>query len=265
MKKTNNDIQKDICEEYLKGIGNKELSEKYNIHRSTVQQILKRNNVELRKQFETSRKYNILNFKGDIISNNDAYILGLIWADGNLSRNCIEISLQQTDEQILEDISNYIYGEKVFSYRDSQISIFKNKEYMSKPQTRFRITSKEVSNKLRKIGLIENKTLICRFPKINSEYIPHFLRGLLDGDGSIYIKNKNNCRVDIVSNPEMCQDISQIVNETLNINSKVYKKTEKVYTFTISGRLQILKFLDWIYENSELKLNRKYKKYRELL
>ena len=118
---------------------------------------------------------------------------------------------------------------------------------------------------MRKIGLIENKSLICRFPKIQDKYISDFIRGLLDGDGSIYTKNKNKCRVNIVSNPEMCSEISKIINNLLNINSKVYKKTKTVSSFTISGRLQILKFLEWVYKNAELKLNRKYNKYLELI
>ncbi len=265
MKKIEKNIQEDICRDYLNNMSNKELSEKYKIHRTTIQRILKRSNIILKKISETSRKHIVLNFKGDIVTKSDAYILGLIWSDGNLSRNCIEIALQKDDEQILEDVSNYVYGKKVLSYRKSNIRIFNNINYNCKAQTRFRITSKEISDKLRKVGLMENKSLNCRFPKIETEYISHFLRGLLDGDGCIYTKNKNNCRVTIVSNHIMCNEISEIVNSTLDINSKVYLKTDSVSTFTISGRLQILKFLEWIYKDANLKLNRKYEKYRELI
>lgn len=265
MKEINKNIQEEICNKYLKGFSNKQLSEIYNIHRTSVQRILKRNNIELITQSTTSRKYKILHFNGDILSNNDAYILGLIWSDGNLSRNCIEICLKKDDEQILKDISNYVYGKEILSYRKPTIRNFKNKYYLSATQARFRITSKEITDKLRKIGLIENKSLICRFPKIQDKYISDFIRGLLDGDGSIYTKNKNKCRVNIVSNPEMCSEISKIINNLLNINSKVYKKTKTVSSFTISGRLQILKFLEWVYKNAELKLNRKYNKYLELI
>ena len=129
---------------------------------------------------------------------------------------------------------------------------------------RFRITSKEVANKLRLIGLIENKSLTCSLPTIDSKFIPHFMRGLMDGDGSIY-SEKKNCMVRIVGNHKICKEISDIVNNNLKIRSKVYCKTENVSTFTISGRLQILKFLEWIYKDSELKLQRKYNKYIELL
>ena len=105
----------------------------------------------------------------------------------------------------------------------------------------------------------------CRFPKIDSVFIPHFIRGLMDGDGCIYTKKRKNCRVTIVSNHIMVSEISDIVNENLKINSKVNKKTENVSSFSISGRLQVLKFLEWIYKDADLKLDRKYEKYKELI
>lgn len=265
MKKVEKNIQEDICRDYLNNMSNKELLDKYNIHRTTILRILKRNNIELRSSSITSRKNFIINFNGDILTTNDAYILGLIWSDGNLSRNCIEIVLQESDKQILDDISKYVYNKDTLTYRKPRNLIHNNIEYKCKPQVRFRITSKEVANKLRKIGLIENKSLICRLPQIDLKMMPHFIRGLLDGDGCIYTKNIRSCKVDIISNHIMANEISNIINKTLKIRSKVYLKTENVSTFTISGRLQILKFLEWIYKDADLKLDRKYKKYKELI
>ena len=182
-------IQEDICRDYLNNVSNKELANKYKIHRVTVQNILKRNNIELRSSSITSRKNFIINFNGDILTTNDAYILGLIWADGNLSRNCIEIVLQESDRQILDDISKYVYNKDTLTYRKPRNLISNNIEYKCKPQVRFRITSKDISNKLRKIGLKENKSLTCNLPILDEYFIPHFIRGLLDGDGCIYTKN----------------------------------------------------------------------------
>lgn len=263
-KNISKEIEKKICEKYIKGKTNKELSEEFNIHRTTILRILKRNNIELRSSSITSRKNFIINFNGDILTTNDAYILGLIWSDGNLSRNCIEIVLQESDRQILDDISKYVYNKDTLTYRKPRNLISNNIEYKCKPQVRFRITSKDISNKLRKIGLKENKSLTCNLPILDEYFIPHFIRGLLDGDGNIYDKNKKNYRVSIVTNHIFCNTISKIVNEKLDINSKVYNKTKNVSMFTISGRLQILKFLDWIYNESDLKLNRKYRKYINL-
>jgi len=118
---------------------------------------------------------------------------------------------------------------------------------------------------LKKLGLTEKKSLTIRFPNIDDNYTSHFIRGVLDGDGCIFVSKKHNGtnRVTIISNYEFCYDLQKIVNENLNINSKVYNKTKNVGCFSISGNKQIKKFLDWIYNDSDLKLLRKYKIYKE--
>lgn len=248
-------MEDQIIELYKQNISNKEIAKKFNIHRTTVQRILKRNNILLRKQYETSRKLNIINFDGNIKSNNDAYVLGLIWSDGNLTRNCIEISLQEDDKQILSDISNYIYGYEHIFFKVTK----------TKNQYRFFLTSKDIVQKLKKIGLNERKSLICRFPKIKSKYYSHFIRGVFDGDGCIFVskKYKGTNRVTIVSNPLFCNDLKLEIERFLNINVKINNKTDNVKCISITGNKQIEVFMNWIYDSSDLKLNRKYLKYKE--
>jgi hypothetical protein len=265
MKRINLELENEICNDYLNGLSNKYLSIKYNLHRCSVQRIIKRNNINIRKQDETSRKRYLVNFDGNIISNNDAYILGLIYSDGNLFRNCIEISLNEKDKQILEDVSIYVYNTIKLSYRKGKKFIKNNKEYISKGQFRFNITSLNVANKLRIIGLCENKSLKIRLPKIKEEFYSHFIRGIFDGDGCIFIskKYKGTNRVSIVSNPSFCLDLQAKIEEYLNINVCINKKTKNVNILSISGNNQIEEFMDWIYKNSDLKLNRKYFKYKK--
>lgn len=263
MKRTNLELENDICKDYLNGISNKELSIKYNLHRCSIQRIIKRNAIIIKKQSETSRKRHLVNFNGDIITNNDAYLLGLIYSDGNLYRNCIEISLNEKDKQILEDVSRYVYDTIKLSYRKGKKFIKNNKEYFSKGQFRFNITSRNVADKLKLIGLCNNKSLKIRLPKIKEEYYSHFIRGIFDGDGCIFIskKYKGTNRVSIVSNPIFCLELKLKIEEFLNINVCINKKTKNVDTLSISGNNQIKEFMDWIYNESDLKLNRKYYKY----
>lgn len=255
-------MEKEIIEFYKAGKTNKEIANIFNIHRVTVQRILKRNYIELNSKAQTARKHKILNFN-DIITNNDAYILGLIWADGNLSKSCIEISLHEKDKQILTDISNYIYSYEQLGYRDKKSWLIEEKIYQSSPQYRFLICSKEITNKLKLIGLCENKSLKIRFPILDKKFYSHFIRGIFDGDGCIFIskKYKGTNRVTIVSNPLFCKDLKEIIEKNININVCIQNKTKNVKQISISGNNQIKKFMSWIYTDSDLKLNRKYYKY----
>jgi hypothetical protein len=258
-------MENKIINLYKQGVTNKELSILFKVHRSTIQRILVKNKVPLKSLAETARKNEILNFKGDIETNNDAYLLGLIWADGNLSRNNIEISLQESDKQLLTDISNYVYGFEKLNYRSSKTFTKNGKTYVAKGQYRFLISSKEVCTKLKTIGLFENKSLVCRYPKITSNFDSHFIRGVFDGDGCIFVseKYKGTNRVSIVSNNNFCQDLKTVIESYLNINVKIYNKTTVVKALTISGNKQIKLFMNWIYNNHDLKLNRKYEKFKK--
>lgn len=253
--------EKEICKDYINGLTNKKIAEKYEVHRTTIQRILKRNGVELKSLSETARKYEIINFNNGITNSNDAYILGLIFSDGNLSRNCIEISLHHKDKQILSDISKYVYGTEILGYRKGK----KMKGYQCAPQYRFRITSKEIVNKLRPIGLKENKSLTLQYPKIQPKFDRDFIRGYFDGDGSISVpKIKNNSRVNFVGSHDFCELLSNKLKEYLDVNVSLKLKTDNVSSVNIYGRLQVMKFYNWLYQEDELKLNRKYNKFDEI-
>jgi hypothetical protein len=257
--------EKEICEKYLNGISNKELASIYKIHRTTIQRILKRNNIELRTKEETSRKHILVNFNQGIKNNKDAYILGLIFSDGNLSRNHIEITLHEKDKQILIDLSNYVYDYEKLSYRNEKTWQVGEKIYKSEGQWRFGITSKDVVKRLKPIGLKENKSLTLEYPKINCIFDKDFIRGYFDGDGAIIIpKKRDNVRIHIVGSHKFCEQLKEKLNKYLDINIILKKKTENVSSVNIYGKNQVEKFYKWLYKNSELKLNRKYEKFKEI-
>lgn len=256
-------VQMKIISDYNKNICNKALAKKYKRHRVTIQRVLKINNIRLRKQDETARKKIPINFKNGIINNNDAYILGLIYADGNLYRYAVEICLRRKDKELLLNISNYIYGKDTLSYRKGRKK--NGIIYKSSGQYRFSISSKDIINRLKKLGLHENKSLTIRFPQINNKYISHFIRGVFDGDGCIFVskKYKGTNRATIVSNYLFCNDLKLNIEMFLDINVCIQYKTKNVGTVSISGNNQIKKFMNWIYKDSDIKMKRKYDKYME--
>lgn len=263
MRATKTQIQQ-ICIDYLAGIENKELAVKYNLHRSSVQRILKRNGIGLRLQNTTSRKYFYdETFFSQIDTQNKAYILGMIAADGTVSRrNAVEICLQEDDKELLEKIAPF-FGNPKLGYRASRKRT--PLSHASKPQYRLCVTSKRIALDLRRLGIMENKSLKIRFPNLPTSMIPHFIRGFFDGDGCLCLtKRWGNNAVTIVSNPEMCSDMSKQITKFLNINASVRNKTKTVKVVGINGNRQIEKFLDWIYFNAEIFMQRKFKKYQIL-
>ena len=117
---------------------------------------------------------------------------------------------------------------------------------------------------LEKHGMTPNKSLTLSFPDISENLLPHFIRGVFDGDGSIYKHKDNGYTLTITSTNDFCMSLKNIVEEKLNIHCGIYDAQNHngiTKVFTISGRIQTKKFLDWIYRDAELFLERKYNRY----
>jgi len=118
-----------------------------------------------------------------------AYVLGFIYADGNITntkRNTWFWSIQITDKEILEAIKNEV---------NSSHKISKRKNIQNHKQLyRLQIGSKEMCNDLLNLGLTERKSKTIQFPSIPEKYFSNFLRGYFDGDGGVWVglKNKKN-------------------------------------------------------------------------
>lgn len=174
--------------------------------------------------------------------------------------------LQEDDKQILEDIRNELNSEKPLKYID--YSLKNDFGYSYKNQYQLTFFSKHLCTSLSNLGMIPNKSLKLVFPSIPENLYSHFIRGYFDGDGSITQKIKNDknrqITVTITSTESFCNSLCEICYEKIGIKAKVYDSSchngiTKV--FVLNGRNIAKTFLDWIYKDADLFLERKYKRY----
>jgi len=266
--KRNINVEINVVNDYLCGINNKELCAKYDRSRSYIQNVLNRYHIKLRNASEVTKKYNINENYFERIDNEDkAYTLGLLYADGCIFKNVTRINLIETDADILKDIASKIYldGNYQISRLEGMSKTWKNgNTYYTKPQMVLTLTRKKIVNDLKKHGLMEKKSFTIRFPKIDIKYIKDFVRGYFDGDGHFYTseKHKNNNRIQITSNNAFIDDLKKIIEKHINIKCIINEsEIVNIYRLNIFGNVKVKKFLDWIYKDSHLKLNRKYLHY----
>ena len=107
---------------------------------------------------------------------------------------------------------------------------------------------------------MQTKSLILKFPteeQVASYLLRHFLRGYSDGDG--WIGDQSLC---IVGTEDFCNSLGEKVKKDLNINFYIRKREKEKNTttrmFYISGRRQLMIFLNYIYNDSTIYLQRKY-------
>ncbi len=116
-----------------------------------------------------------------------AYILGFIYADGSIiqpkgnRQMNLRIAIQEEDGYILEKFAKDAAG--------GQIKVMNPPAVQKrgwKKRTIVSIVSDRLCNKLIELGCKPNKSKVgMSFPKLDNQYIRHFIRGFLDGDGYI--------------------------------------------------------------------------------
>lgn len=257
-----------VKQSYLMGESTVKIGQKYGVSHKIISRILDEFGIE--RTGVGRRKYALdEHYFDNIDANNKAYILGFLYSDGsnNLHKSTVSISLQEEDKDILESMRQEMNSEKQLVFLN-----YSNKHdfgYTYKNQYQLLMYSSHMSKTLASKGVIQNKSLKVTFPEwLDKQYYSHFIRGVYDGDGSIYrgYRNENNqpITVTITATEEFCLSLKEICRDILGINAGIYDASchngiTKV--FTLSGRNVAKIFLDWIYTDSELFLQRKYDRY----
>ena len=198
---------------------------------------------------------------------NKYWILGFFYADGNVSKtdNTIQIALQARDRDALEKMRNEFESDRPLYFDNRSKRNRKHQDVYC-----LNVDSEIMKLDLQKWGVIPQKTHLLAYPDfISKDMHSHFLRGVMDGDGCIHqgFIGNHRCRsVDICGTYNFCIGAKEVIESILNIHCSIIltNKISNTYKITISGIYNSSKFLDWIYKDANLYLDRKYKLYQEL-
>jgi hypothetical protein len=123
-----------------------------------------------------TRRYTIDHtFFSSIDTEDKAYILGFIAADGCVGLGTLRIGLHPRDTDILE---------KIRARMQSNAPIVNTKSGKW-PMARWSISSVQLAHDLIAAGITPRKSLTLQFPTLTPELERHYIRGLWDGDGFI--------------------------------------------------------------------------------
>lgn len=173
----------------------------------------------------------------------------------HIKKGCVTLTLQEKDKEILTSLSKLLQPTK-------PLQQLKNSSGFKTNQSAYRLVlaSKHISEKLVTLGCTGGKTMTLEFPTENQvpkELQRHFIRGYFDGDGYV-----GEHQASLVGTYNFCSAISKISEEI--IGGKFYLRYKGNYPTSeiIVNRRKARKFLDWIYKDSTIYLQRKYAKYR---
>lgn len=256
--------EKEICSYYINGKSTVYISNLYSVNHHLISKILEKHNIERIGNGKRKYKLNETYFD-EIDTQTKAYILGFFYADGSnsISKSTISMSLQEDDKDILERIRHEVESEKPLEYIDYS---YKNlNDYTYKNQYRLLFFSSHMSESLSDKGMVQNKSLVLEFPEwLDDKLISHFIRGYFDGDGCVHFAKNGNCVVNMTSTNNFCKYVKQYIETTLSIHvslSDASCRNGITKVLQISGKNQVKTFLDFIYKDAAIYLERKHNSY----
>ena len=254
------ELKQEIIKYYLsQPMTMKQVEDKYKLSHPTITKILK----DIPKY--TKAKLNNPNMKEhffqDIDEEAKAYFLGLLISDGNVFKDdtgrqaSISITLDLKDEYMLEKFKEVLQANTSVGYDGRGCG-------------QIAVRSNIMAEDLAKYGVIPRKSYSTYLPKISCEMMPHLIRGIFDGDGSIMAKPSPNNdghnrflhSISFCGTHKLMEDISNYSFEYLNLKQKpsVYDyKDRQLSDFKIQNAKDMQTFGDWMYNYSTIYLNRK--------
>ena len=246
--------ENDICKLYQTGkYTQKFLAEKYNVCAEVIRNILRLHDIEIKKSV---RKVD-LNLQEDYFSQinspEKAYLLGYLFADGNIYNNQLTLEIQYRDIEIIYLLQKELHSSNTISYRKRN-----NIETCS-----CRICSEQIRKDLEKYGIVPDKTHKTKhLPEIPQIFLRDFLRGLLDGDGWITKDKLGYYHIGFVNNyASICQDFQDKCNSLIEHKTKAKitnKGNSSGYVAQFQSKESVKQLATVLYKDSTCYLTRKY-------
>lgn len=190
-----------------------------------------------------------------------AYWIGFIMADGCVSIShrgeyLLVIRLKNGDKNHLEKFRQFlsvnipikerwITGGNAKPRKDASISI----------------SRKKIVDSLKQYGIVPRKTGKEQIKNIPQEYHSDFIRGYFDGDGCLLrAKKTGQLSLQIACASKLfIQSIQEILIKHCNLLKTKLPHRSNCYKLTYGGNLQVPRIFNYLLQNSDVKLERKYK------
>lgn len=183
------------------------------------------------------------------------YLIGYIYTDGSLQKKfpIIELACHIKDRDILEKICLVLEDKQELMVRPNS-KAFKVRTFLY---------SSKIYNYLLERNIVVNKSSREEFPIPVKKYFYDFLRGFLDGDGSLWVDKDDKVRLGFYSaNCEIVKLIQSFIKDDLELNSTLSCTKDGVYRIHYYG-FSAISVLDKIYNTGfqTLRSGRKHDKY----
>ena len=237
------------------GMSTRDIEKICNKKRSTISYWIDK--YELNQQSIYKKNDNFLFEKID--TKEKAYCLGFILADASINNlKDVELSIAIQDKQVVDFISSVI-GANVTV--DTTMDKKKRRFPRARMHKRIKDISKFTGGEIKKDR---------HYPRVNEKFEKYLIQGLFDAEGCVtwgFRKDKNRLwhKISFTSSLKILEGVQQLLIKKLSISTVVRPKSdEDCFVLEFANKKDIITFLNYIYSDDFIILERKYFKSRAL-
>ncbi len=199
-------------------------------------------------------------FFEEIDNQDKAYWLGIMYADGNVSSGDNSITLSVTDEGMVKAFKQVLASEH---------NIYTRERSKENPKWKDAYTLTIFNAKLRgdliKHGCIPNKTDSVQLPALEPELYRHFIRGIFDGDGSVWTTG-NRGYFSITGYLPFLDKLQDIIVAEAGVSkTKLAERKPDFGDIRYGGKAPMKQLYDYLYRDARYFLRRKRDKFKEII
>jgi len=245
-----NEINK-VINLFKSGLNYKEIGIELNRDPRTVGKIVKNSGVE-QNRVKRRSKYNINEDYFKVLNSESLWLVGLLAADGWIKKDRFIGISQSGDEgeDMIEEVKRLLeYNAPTYE-----------KDTIGRKAYSINITSNKIVNDLSKFNIVPSKSLIYELPELNGDDFRDYLRGYIDGDGSVGVYDNGNGYEYVVISfvgtkdfVEKCSELTPIKYSGL----RDLKRSENCWEIRWYGK-RAIEFGNWVYYNKDLYKSKKF-------
>ncbi len=239
---------------YQEGVDAPEIGRRFECHSSMIYYVLEHSGINRREQVACDNPGYF-----DVIDTPDkAYWLGFIAADGCISNTGrgylrLQIKLARKDREHLVTLHKALKANRPIQDNE-QWSLGKKRPYST-----LAVSSPRLTQALMSHGIIPRKTDVLEPWNGPAHLIPHYWRGLVDGDGSVTLSDKG-VWVGFTGSEALVRAFLHWAHAVCGTNSQPRRGTmgnQRYWTTQVGGTVGVLRLLAALYDDAPVALARK--------
>lgn len=249
------------AKEFVNGAKIENVMAKYHVSYASVYNAIKRYNLDYKYTYGRTIFFNESYFE-KIDTEDKAYWLGFIFADGSISKtdskvsteNRLTISISVKDKALLQK-----FAECISMPQDKIRHYTPKNSYSCSEMVSIYCNSIKMVTDLKNLNCTPRKTFHSQMPPIPEHLIRHFIRGYFDGDGTI-----SGNTFEFTSDGNILHEIQIILMNSLGYRKTKIRERKNAFNLRYGGHNQLQKMFHYLYDDATIYLQRKYDKFLSL-